>query len=239
MCGIYASISRNDFQTPNDGLKKALCNRGPDCTGEERFKFKGEEHGGPYYISLMSTVLAMRGDFEVAAQPFVDSSSGCSLCWNGEAWKIGSSSVVGNDGRLIFEKLLLASNVSEVVSENAVLRVLRSISGPFAFLYVDMIHGNVYFGRDRLGRRSLLFNFDEDSSSLTLSSIADSTSKAWQEVEADGIYQLTFGAGTRHQSSFNSEALDSLAQTHRHSWEGECSSVRSLIEWLQCADIIH
>lgn len=221
MCGIYASVSRQGFQAPKDSLKKLLCNRGPDCNGEERVEVGGYKNGEPCYISLMSTVLAMREDPEAAAQPFVDSASGCSLCWNGEAWKIGPSVVVSNDGHLVFEKLLLASHSSGHSEEDPVLQVLRSISGPFAFVYLDKVQDTMYFGRDRLGRRSLLFKSDADSALLELSSVADSRCERWQEVEADGIYQLDL-----RKASFLNNNLKSGpglctapdGPIYRHSW---------------------
>jgi asparagine synthetase B (glutamine-hydrolysing) len=167
----------------------------------------------------MSTVLAMREEPGAAAQPFVDSASGCSLCWNGEAWKIGPSVVAGNDGRFVFDKLLLASQSHS--EEDPVLQVLRSISGPFAFVYLDKVQDTMYFGRDRLGRRSLLFKSDAGSALLELSSVADSTCNRWQEVEADGIYQIDL-----REASFLKNFLKggsglctvSIGSIHRHCW---------------------
>jgi asparagine synthetase B (glutamine-hydrolysing) len=234
MCGIYASISGQGFRVPKDGLKKLLCNRGPDCNDEEQIEVGGCNNSEPCYVSLMSTVLAMREDLEAAAQPFVDSASGCSLCWNGEAWKIGPSAVAGNDGRLIFEKLLLASQSPIQCVENPVLQVLRSISGPFAFVYLDKVQNTMYFGRDRLGRRSMLFKFDAEVALLELSSVADSTCDRWQEVEADGIYQLDL-----NEPSFLENPLKERLSLHdifvgsiyNHSWHDGSRSVSPIFSF--------
>lgn len=185
MCGIHAVVSRDGFQSLPQDVKTCLCNRGPDHLGEVRFQTPGDSS---VFLTLTSTVLALRGD-HVTQQPFRDASSGSVLCWNGEAWKIAGERVQGNDGEAIFALLTAASSRS--AEEDAVLDVLRSIEGPFAFVYFDATSSRLFYGRDRLGRRSLLLNGEGD---IRLSSIAESTSSAWSEVEADGIYVVDLAA---------------------------------------------
>jgi asparagine synthetase B (glutamine-hydrolysing) len=191
MCGIYASVSKTDRHIPSPELKSLLCNRGPDHAGDENLKTIAED-GSEISLSFFSTVLALRGG-HITKQPLHDA-SGSILCWNGEAWQINQETVQGNDGEHILG--LLTASVSSISKEDSihhVLSVLRSISGPFAFVYFDKIHHIVYFGRDCLGRRSLLIN--EDAAGIQLSSLADSTNPAWREVEADGIYMLDISMG--------------------------------------------
>ncbi|GKT48241.1 asparagine synthetase domain-containing protein C4F6.11c [Colletotrichum spaethianum] len=196
MCGIHVVVSRDGFQSLPAATQACLCNRGPDHLGEVQSQSAPVESGSnPVFLNFTSTVLALRGD-HIIKQPFRDASSGSVLCWNGEAWKIGSAPVEGNDGEAIFALLTAASNRD--ANEDAVLDVLRSIEGPFAFVYYDATACRVYYGRDRLGRRSLLLNQGED---LRLSSIAESTSPAWAEVEADGIYVLDLAGWSRDSSS--------------------------------------
>jgi asparagine synthetase B (glutamine-hydrolysing) len=167
----------------------------------------------------MSTVLALRGG-HVVAQPFTDISSGSALCWNGEAWKIGSEPVAGNDGEAIFDLLLEASSAEKPVSESvrAVLKVLQSISGPFAFVFLDKLHSQIYYGRDRLGRRSLLLKDNDHATSLELSSTAEPASGPWKEVEADAVYQLTHS-----DADFMSEpghlTIPPLSRVKKHTWD--------------------
>jgi asparagine synthetase B (glutamine-hydrolysing) len=111
------------------------------------------------------------------------------LCWNGEAWKIGGIPVEGNDAQAILD-LLFEASASTAGDVQAVLDVLLSIQGPFAFVYFDKPARKVYYGRDRLGRRSLLALHSQDGSSLALSSIADTADSRWEEVDADGVYVL-------------------------------------------------
>jgi asparagine synthetase B (glutamine-hydrolysing) len=218
MCGIHASISTTGFQTPSEDLKQLLRNRGPDHIGEVQAHIHSND-GLSYWVSLMSTVLALRGG-HVIAQPFTDISSGSALCWNGEAWKIGSEPVAGNDGEVIFDLLLKASSAQKSVSESirAVLKVLQSISGPFAFVFFDKLHNQIYYGRDRLGRRSLLLKDNDHATSLELSSIAEPSSGPWKEVEADAVYQLTC-SNERLVSEPGHSTNPLLSRVKKHTWE--------------------
>jgi len=170
----------------------------------------------------MSTVLALRGD-QITVQPLTEPSSGSVLCWNGEAWSIGSNPITGNDGQFLFDLLVEASHTHNSVADSAVAicSILHSVSGPFAFVFVDKIHNQIYFGRDRLGRRSLLYNIDNDSTSLCFSSVADPHRAPWQEVEADAIYQISFKSGIESNSPSSIEGLLSIsfASICRHLWE--------------------
>ena len=188
MCGIHASLSKSGVRTSSPELKLLLSNRGPDHTGTVESNI--EKDGISYSLSFTSTVLALRGG-DVTTQPFVDPRSGSVLCWNGEAWNIGSDLVVGNDGQVVFDALLRAVSEEKCASKAAaaVLKGLNSICGPFAFVFLNKFHKQIFFGRDRLGRRSLLHNCTADY--MEFSSIADPTRGNWQEVEADAIYMLS------------------------------------------------
>lgn len=170
-------------------LRRCLCNRGPDhiTTHETRLP-DGVADGAPTtHLAFTSSVLALRGD-HIAQQPFVDPQTGSVFCWNGEAWKIRHHDVSGNDGEAIAALLNEAVRRDLEEREAAILQVLRSIDGPFAFVFFDKPSGKVYFGRDRLGRRSLVVR--EGAQCVVLSSITDAADTQWREVEADGIYVL-------------------------------------------------
>ena len=179
MCGIYASISRRKDLPPSEALQDHLINRGPDHIGnvQEAISAGGQ---ADLYLTCVATVLSLRGH-GVTQQPLVSKATSSILCWNGEAWSINRGSIPGNDGAAVLEALDAA------VGQEATLDVLRAIEGPFAFIYYDQRDGRVYFGRDRLGRRSLLV-LDEDD--FILSSVADPGVPGWVEVEADGLYIL-------------------------------------------------
>ncbi|KEZ39982.1 hypothetical protein SAPIO_CDS8960 [Scedosporium apiospermum] len=183
MCGIYASISRRDGLVPSSALQSRLVKRGPDHLGTTRVSVKSGEDSqvAEIFLTFQATVLSLRGR-GITEQPLVRATSGAILCWNGEAWTLGGKTIAENDGAAVLSTLDAASG------EDAVLDVLQSINGPFAFIYYDPRDGGrIYFGRDRLGRRSLLVHDGED---FILSSVADPGLSGWVEVEADGVYSL-------------------------------------------------
>ncbi|KAH7328714.1 asparagine synthase-like protein [Stachybotrys elegans] len=240
MCGIYAHVSRTGLGQISADLERRLRNRGPDHLGTVQVTL--EQHRGPLFITLTSTVLSLRGD-HVTKQPLVDGASGSVLCWNGEAWRIRGDAVQGNDGEAVLS-LLVESSASNS-GETGVLDALRMIEGPFAFVFFDKPTKRLYYGRDRLGRRSLLIRGGE---SLSFSSVADSDA-SWAEVEADGCYELYLGeeskalneAVTRHDWINDERLVSSLGvfnmETDRGTSGGEplhrdSPSVQQLLQYL-------
>ncbi|KAI1386900.1 asparagine synthase-domain-containing protein [Hypoxylon trugodes] len=216
MCGIHAVISTTGISSISTELRNLLSNRGPDHCGQVYRELPFENGDSTIHLVFTSTVLALRGD-HIAKQP-LESITGSILCWNGEAWRINGQSISSkNDGEIILAKL----NPTEVppadtrteAREAHILNILRELDGPFAFLYYDFRIKRLYFGRDRLGRRSLLVNQSEDGNSISLSSIADVPATDWKEIEANGIYSLDLS--TRVATS---QGLKLDTRTTRHDW---------------------
>ncbi|KAK1909851.1 hypothetical protein P3342_008023 [Pyrenophora teres f. teres] len=162
-------------------------NRGPDSTGQHQILI--ESKGASVYATFLSTVLALRGS-RVIEQPLKDEATGSVLCWNGEAWSIAGNAVQGNDSQLVFSKLQEACVDASASSVRNVVELLSSIRGPYAVVFYDAPNKRVYYGRDCLGRRSLLRKAATDGT-IVLSSVCDNASgEAWNEVEADGIYVM-------------------------------------------------
>lgn len=218
MCGIHFTLSRTP-PAPTDlppDLRRCLHARGPDHFGQVHRRVRcvdpsgdsgdggdGGDSGGDasdasdsgtaaWSLRFTSTVLALRGD-HVAPQPLTDGGGGegSVLCWNGEAWRVGGERVPGNDGEVVFARLA-AGGGGGGGGVDAVLDVLRGIEGPFAFVYYDATVGKVFFGRDRLGRRSLLMA-PARQGGLALCSVAGEAGEGWREVEADGVYVVAVG----------------------------------------------
>lgn len=190
MCGIHVTVSRSLPREIPTHVQKRLRNRGPDhlathatccCSGNDQDELTTT------HLGFTSTVLALRGH-HIAPQPFVDQQTGSVFCWNGEAWRIRHADVSGNDGEAIANLLTAACQSAPSARQDAILKVLRSIDGPFAFTFFDKPSKRLYFGRDRLGRRSLLLRLDQQG--LVLSSVAEAKDPEWKEVEADGVYAL-------------------------------------------------
>jgi asparagine synthetase B (glutamine-hydrolysing) len=194
MCGIFCSISRHTYIGPDAATEQLLRNRGPDSIGRHQVLVGAEgrqdaEAPCLVHATFLSTVLSLRGT-SVVNQPLQDPHTASILCWNGEAWSVGQDLVTGNDSQLIFAKLLAASTNADCVetSIRAVITLMACIKGPYAFVFYDAPHKLVYYGRDCLGRRSLLRKTTLDDT-LILSSVCDNASgESWAEVEADGIY---------------------------------------------------
>ncbi|KAI0009974.1 asparagine synthase-domain-containing protein [Xylariaceae sp. FL0662B] len=191
MCGIHAVISTGQIPNISSELKQHLQNRGPDHFGQlyRTISAANATANPAFNLCFTSTVLALRGD-HIAKQPLESPATDSVLCWNGEAWRINAQPVSNNDGEAILAKLTANDASSVEARESHILNTLRSIDGPFAFLFYNFESKSIFFGRDRLGRRSLLSKEADDGSSISFSSVADVPNSGWKEVEADGIYSL-------------------------------------------------
>ncbi|KAM3498980.1 hypothetical protein MY10362_007740 [Beauveria mimosiformis] len=208
MCGIQAAISHNVSSPISGTLEANLRCRGPDHLGSLTISLP--DNDGHLCVALTSTVLALRGN-HTTAQPLLDQDSGSALCWNGEAWRIHGQPVTGNDGEFVLSKLVAASSHNQ----EAILDTLRAIEGPFAFVFVDKRNKSLYYGRDRLGRRSLLVKLE---SPFQLSSISDASTTGWLEVEADGCYSI----------SLTSNSFLSTVEPSRHDWDSNAELISAL-----------
>jgi asparagine synthetase B (glutamine-hydrolysing) len=215
MCGIYCSLSRHGHIVPDAKTQQLLQNRGPDSVGQHQARIDAAS-SSQLHATFLSTVLSLRGQ-SIVAQPLHDAATGSVLCWNGEAWSIRGEAVAGNDSLAVFDKLLAAC----LDSIAAVVDMLSSIKGPYAFVFYDARHKLVYYGRDCLGRRSLLRKSAPDGT-LILSSVCDNADGGtWAEVEADGIYitnltpsLLTSTTHLPHRTAGDSIAVSLVGSPH-------------------------
>ena len=67
--------------------------------------------------------------------------------------------------------------------------ILSSIQGPYAFIYLDIKNHRLYFGRDRLGRQSLLWSSDCEGG-LVLTSVGKRNVLDFKEIPAIGIFMV-------------------------------------------------
>jgi asparagine synthetase B (glutamine-hydrolysing) len=214
MCGIHCLLSRDGLAGITPFVEQRLSCRGPD------FKGTREATVGANSVKLTSTVLSLRGN-ELTKQPFFDHASGSIFCWNGEAWRIGGKAVEGNDGAAIFARLLAASKGDGDDSQEAVIEMLRSIEGPFAFVFLDRSSEKLYYGRDRLGRRSLLHCQDAVSGDFILCSMPDQSDNAWVEVTAYSIHVFDLKA----QSTLPVDGQSAWLSTP-HSWSADSDELQ-------------
>lgn len=137
-------------------LKRVLA-RGPDYA-----KFREFQSGGTSF-QLLSSVLSLRQPFTPQPLELED----VILQFNGELYN--EVCIDGNDTRFVFERLEEAFAVYQSRKE-AILEVLSSLNGEFALVITDLKNQVVYFGKDNIGKRSLLFELKSDS--LTLTSVS-------------------------------------------------------------------
>lgn len=197
MCGIFASLNQGGAKLPTEHAVSFLKARGPDsfCTTSISLSpghspRNAHPPAQSYMLTCCSSVLALRGDL-IQQQPLVDDATGSILCWNGEAWKLDGRLVSGNDSSQVFQALLSATSSSSPT--NAIIEVLTSITGPFAFVFFDHRSSTLYYGRDRLGRRSLLLQ--QDDLGLSLCSVPSVPEHPSIEVDTSCIYALTITEG--------------------------------------------
>jgi asparagine synthetase B (glutamine-hydrolysing) len=178
MCGILVSVAPRDNSASNDDLVDWIAARGPDSLQTHRIQLPASDSQPSLELTFTSSVLHLRGN-EVTVQPLI-SEAGDILCWNGEVWdglEIGEDE---NDG----VKLLAA-----LTAGNPVCKVMERIEGPWAMVYYSSKDKKLWFGRDCLGRRSLLQKRMVNSGALVLSSVGvDMTD--WTEVGVEGLWCL-------------------------------------------------
>jgi asparagine synthetase B (glutamine-hydrolysing) len=121
--------------------------------------------------------LHLRGH-EVTVQPLI-SHSGDILCWNGEIWQGLAVEQDENDGVRLLEAL---------TSGNKELwQVMDGIEGPWAMIFYDFKMRKLWYGRDCLGRRSLMRKMVPETGELLLSSVGVDMD-AWDEVGVEGLW---------------------------------------------------
>lgn len=215
MCGIAVELLAGDVVAAcasdsaaarRASLRSALRRRGPDSSSEHHVRTQHFE------LRLLGAVLRLRGA-SVVAQPLVDG-AGNALLWNGEIF--GGNAVIvppgESDTRRLLEALATATSIPDV---------MQSLCGPWAFVYWHAASCTLWYGRDRLGRRSML-RIDESPPDATwrrllLSSVAASdaanpaatsiaaaaigddpaaaAAPVWTELPADGIGSSRILAG--------------------------------------------
>ncbi|KAF1806991.1 asparagine synthase-domain-containing protein [Mucor lusitanicus] len=196
MCGILFSLATPDLpvdQNEWDILKELNTRRGPDSQNLHQTHVCNCSNGSNNLdLQFYSTVLHLRGS-DVVPQPRCDPNTGNTLCWNGEIFGgIDKVAFGENDTQVLMDTLEKASTETEILS------ALQSIEGPFAFVYYRASTKKVYFGRDCLGRRSLLW-LRSETRAFMLSSVGKAKTHqddvdGWEEVPANGFYCIDLNA---------------------------------------------
>ncbi|KAF3480233.1 asparagine synthetase domain containing 1 [Arthroderma uncinatum] len=206
MCGIFFSLSTEEHCYPGQLTEQLIRNRGSDSVQTRCVTVADDE---TVYLTFTSSVLALRGD-STQAQPLVDEESKSVLCWNGEVWKFADRPLEGNDTYAVFQSFLDAVKPCNGESTEDTLKKLcvaiNNISGPFSFVFYDNYACRLFYGRDYLGRRSLLQGWNSDGH-FRLSSVRDEhASDYFEEVDTTGIHVIDLADLAEQNAATRAEA---------------------------------
>ena len=225
MCGFLFSCSLQSIPTHSLSLLDLISKRGPDDLRTIQRTIHSPVHNSReqakpvFHFNLAASVLSLRGD-TIVGQPLSDEQSGSIFVWNGETWKLGGQPVPGNDTAFVFRAMLTkcADRVAMCDTEEGITKavagavrdMLQAVDGPFSFLFFHGPTGLVFYGRDVLGRRSLLVSQDQ-TGNLHISSVSAGPNPApWREVETGGIFLLETSLGSADEMEFLDQKDKSL-----------------------------
>lgn len=80
--------------------------------------------------------------------------------------------------------------------------MLRKIEGPYSLIYYQKSSNILYFGRDIIGRHSLLLKVDNEANLLTLTSVTSKKMKGIVEVPAIGIFAMNLNSSRINLSCY-------------------------------------
>lgn len=159
-----------------DRLNTAIRCRGPDRTGTiHRRQFENPGDDTPAYtLTGLASVLGLRGHSPVEQPYMVPNGNESFLMWNGEVFGGNLCPNPGeSDTRSVAMRIALfeqetfsLQNYSLAERQMKFLKLVSSameeeIEGPYGFIYYSNLLSLVVFGRDPLGRRSLLIHVRE------------------------------------------------------------------------------
>ncbi|OBA19813.1 hypothetical protein METBIDRAFT_79168 [Metschnikowia bicuspidata var. bicuspidata NRRL YB-4993] len=209
-----ASRSVEDIKGPVDPLRCIMA-RGPDFAQLFNFVHQGN------HLQLLSSVLSLR-------QPFTEQPLVCEewvLQFNGELYD--KESLDGNDTSFIMDQLALELARQNPNKAEAVAATITRLNGEFAYVLLDILDNTVYFGKDCVGKRSLLF--EQSDAGLTISSIFPSTSTHALECKGNVMYKADLSTHTVEPTHLRRA---SPQQMQSNSLEFEAVAVESLSESL-------
>ncbi|KAK0246021.1 asparagine synthase-domain-containing protein [Armillaria nabsnona] len=197
MCGIFVCARRlqgdpQTFDTTNSsfeklciGLRHANAARGPDAQRSHKVSFRAStSDAGTVSLEFFASELCLRGSRPVV-QPHIR--NGDILCWNGEIFEGLDMVPAENDGVKLFE------SSKDLKSPAQIRDLFSSVEGPYAFVFHHEESGCLIFGRDPLGRRSLLIHKPSLSHPyLILTSVTSGTDAgcSFEELSTDHIFYL-------------------------------------------------
>lgn len=222
MCGIAALLMAAGEGTgltselitapATEEIAQAIYSRGPDVQGSRCVDG----------ILLLASVLHLRGLLNVPTpQPATDD-KGNVLLWNGEVF----GGVELRDGEN--DTMVMLRRLGACDTKLDVLTLLEQVQGPFAFVYYHHSSRSLFYGRDKLGRRSLVAQLFGSSSKavVLISSVAvprppgEEAKGGPQEIETGGIFRIDVACGQVEMLlwKFVADTLPHVAPIHASSY---------------------
>ncbi|KAK2138751.1 hypothetical protein LSH36_2477g00006, partial [Paralvinella palmiformis] len=181
MCGICVFLSNNTCQDDKIKIEHCLKSSSLSCRGPDIQNTVEKVLTPSTYGVFYGSTLHFRG--LLSPQPLQDRHGNIFL-WNGEIFGGLKVSPGDNDG------MVLLNLLADCDDNEDLLQLFSKIEGPWTFIYWKARSKQLWFGRDVLGRRSLLYHKEADKS-FALASVAIKEWLPWQEVPALGIFCIT------------------------------------------------
>ena len=192
MCGIAAflgSVATEEGEVAQ--LEAVLRRRGPDAASTLR---RPESR-----LVVLAAVLHVRGRGPYP-QPAVDASSTSVLAFNGELYSEGDGLIAAAaEDEAVAETPRLLALLSGAATPADLVRRAAALRGPWALIFWHATSRTLWWGRDRIGRRSLLVHLqrEDDAAPCTgvvVSSVAAvaGTSRDWHPVRTGGLYSACY-----------------------------------------------
>nr|CAD7400783.1 unnamed protein product [Timema poppensis] len=195
-------------------VSECLCRRGPDASS--RYEVQGVPG---YKAQFVGSVLWMQGR-QLFGQPAIDN-KGNVLLWNGDIF----GGKLSGDTETSDTKVLL-----DALGEVPLLQVMCTVRGPYSFIYWNNTSKRLWFGRDRIGRHSLLWQINTLSKMLALTSVAKKSRPEFQEVPACGIFcahlDENSGIDSIHLHPWSDMTDDEISSFKKESFELIISPIR-------------
>ncbi|KAK4298732.1 hypothetical protein Pmani_028938, partial [Petrolisthes manimaculis] len=197
VCGVDVCRSQLDKLIEPDW--ELLKNRGPDRIKKEYLRINEKIHG-----VMGGCVLWLQGS-SPHTQPVTDR-HGNMLLWNGDVLEGYQIPKEMSDSKY------LSNQLSNIVKESDILSILSHIKGPWAFIFYHTHTRRLYFGRDALGRHSLLWRRPTHERALfALSSVCHRSQEGVEEVPACGVFRVDLSS----VSSLTKEGFENHNESER------------------------
>ena len=203
MCGIAALLLAPSTPLLEETLDhyaplitSTLQPRGPDAQGSKVVALPtaaaDDAPSCPYSFLLAATVLHLRGPTPTT-QPFTapDSPTSPLLCFNGEIYSgLPGLTPATNDTAALYQ--LLTTTTSPCSSP---LLPLSTLDAEYAFVYYQPSTSTLWFGKDPMGRRSLLAAMGDDCGLCVSSVVLDGVQelpqqRGWTEIPISGLFSV-------------------------------------------------